>query len=124
MPGGWKGDTADAFSGRGLTAEQRDMQAYVRRLLNWRKGSAAVSKGRTLHFAPFNGVYVYFRYTGQECVMVLMNKNPEAVQVDPKRFAEILEGKSTGQDAVTGETVPVNVQIPIPAKSTRILMVR
>lgn len=36
-PGGWEGDAANAFTGEGLTAEQKDMQAYVKTIQNWRK---------------------------------------------------------------------------------------
>ena len=34
MPGGWTGDAQSAFTGQGLTPAQRDMQDYLRHLLN------------------------------------------------------------------------------------------
>ena len=63
FPGGWKEDTKSGFTGKGLSPGQVSMQAYLKQLLNWRKNNPVIAEGKTLHFAPFNGVYVYFRYT-------------------------------------------------------------
>ncbi len=60
FPGGWDGDAANAFSGKGLSKDQLDIQTYVKKLLNWRKNTAVIHHGKTLHFAPFGGVYVNF----------------------------------------------------------------
>jgi hypothetical protein len=62
MPGGWAGDAGNAFTGKGLSPAQRDAQQYVRTLFNWRKRSPVVQHGKLQHFAPADGVYVYFRY--------------------------------------------------------------
>ena len=43
FPGGWAGDSVNAFTGAGLTPAQTDMQAFVRTLLNWRKISTGPS---------------------------------------------------------------------------------
>ncbi|HRF17358.1 MAG TPA: cyclomaltodextrinase C-terminal domain-containing protein, partial [Chitinophagaceae bacterium] len=75
FPGGWQGDKANAFTGVGLSADQQRIQAYLKKLLNWRKDKKVIHDGSTLHFAPSNGIYVYFRYSKQEKVMVVMNKN-------------------------------------------------
>ena len=53
FPGGWQGDTVNAFSGEGLTAEQKDMQTYLKKLVNFRKNSKAIHEGQTVHFEPF-----------------------------------------------------------------------
>jgi glycosidase len=121
LPGGWKADTASVFTGKGLSAGQQEMQTFLRRLLNWRKSSEAIAKGRTMHFAPFNGVYVYFRYTDIACVMVIMNKNNAAVQVDTKRFEEILGTRSSGYDVMTGRTLSLKDPINIPARTATVL---
>ena len=36
FPGGWKGDKVNAFTGKGLTDAEKDMQLYVKKLLNYR----------------------------------------------------------------------------------------
>lgn len=95
FPGGWEGDTVNAFSGEGLTDEQKNMQAYLKKILNYRKQSAAIHKGKTVHFAPENGVYVLFRIFEDETVVHIMNKNESPVEIDLRRFEEIgLNGKT------------------------------
>ncbi|RYF63976.1 MAG: alpha-amlyase, partial [Comamonadaceae bacterium] len=37
MPGGWRDDVANAFTGSGLSAAQREAQDYTRALFHWRK---------------------------------------------------------------------------------------
>ena len=37
FPRGWQDDAVNAFTGKGLTEEQLDMQRYIKTLLNYRK---------------------------------------------------------------------------------------
>ncbi|OIQ37940.1 MAG: alpha-amlyase [Bacteroidetes bacterium MedPE-SWsnd-G1] len=95
FPGGWTGDKVNAFTGEGLTDAQRDMQNFMSKLLNYRKSSTAIHKGKTVHFAPFRGTYFMFRTFDDETVVVILNKNEEPMTIDLKRYTEIgLEGKS------------------------------
>ncbi len=94
FPGGWDGDPVNAFSGEGLTNAQKDMQTFVKKLLNYRKSSNAIHRGKTIHFAPQQGVYVLFRTLSDETVVVIINKNEQPINIDLKRFDEIgLKGK-------------------------------
>lgn len=94
FPGGWANDDINAFTGEGLTAEQADMQDYFKKLLNYRKLSSAIHKGKTIHFAPENKIYVLFRILDEEVVVHILNKNDEPVQLDLSKFKELnLEGK-------------------------------
>jgi hypothetical protein len=74
----------------------------MKKLLNWRKGSDALRHGLLRHYAPFSGVYVYFRYTDQQKVMVILNKNSNTVEIETKRFAEMLDPSDTFKDIITG----------------------
>tara|TARA_R110002049_G_scaffold55382_2_gene153682 strand:+ start:6813 stop:8786 length:1974 start_codon:yes stop_codon:yes gene_type:complete len=95
FPGGWEGDTVNAFTGKGLNNEQKDMQSYLKKLLNYRKSSKAIHDGKTVHFAPENGVYVLFRILKDETVVHIINKNKKPVELDLSRFNEIgLQGKT------------------------------
>lgn len=121
FPGGWATDSINAFTGKGLTASQQAMQAYIKQLLNWRKKNSVFANGKTLHFAPFNAVYVYFRYNKEKTVMVLMNKNATAVDVETKRFAEILRDKISGANIITGEKMNLQNNISVAAKSALVI---
>jgi neopullulanase len=117
FPGGWPGDTINAFAGNGLTADQRAMQTYTKQLLNWRKANPVIATGNIRHFAPFDGIYVYFRYTADKTVMVVMNKNDKPAEINTKRFAEILTGKKTGKNALTGQTQTLDKPLAVAGMS-------
>lgn len=117
FPGGWKGDTVNAFTGEGLSAPARAVQTFLKQLLNWRKKNPVIAHGRTLHFAPFDGVYAYFRYDKEKTVMVVMNRNDREVRVDPTRFAETLKGRTHALDVFSGKQVDLSSAITIPPKT-------
>lgn len=95
FPGGWSGDKSNAFTGEGLTANQLEMQSFLKKVLNYRKNSEAIHSGKTIHFAPENGVYVLFRILGDETVVVILNKNDKPISLNLNRFEEVgLKGKS------------------------------
>ena len=48
FPGGWKGDAFNAFTGKGLTYEQQEVQQFMKTLLNWRKTNEAVLTGSAM----------------------------------------------------------------------------
>ena len=60
--GGWAGDDVNLFTAEGRNAEQNDLYDFNCRLWQWRKTSAAVQQGRTLHFLSRDNTYAYFRY--------------------------------------------------------------
>lgn len=95
FPGGWKGDKVNGFTGKGLSKDQKEMQSYVKKVLNYRKDSKAIHSGKTVHFAPKDGVYILFRIEGDEIVTIILNKNQKPIELDLTRFEEIgLQGKT------------------------------
>ncbi|MGC6431672.1 MAG: glycoside hydrolase family 13 protein [Jejuia sp.] len=105
FPGGWAGDKVNAFTGKGLKPDQKNMQSFLKKVLNYRKESKAIHEGKTVHFAPKNGVYVLFRIHEDETVVHIINKNEDEVELDLDRFNEIeLRGKSL-LNIVTGASV-------------------
>lgn len=105
FPGGWQGDTVNAFTGEGLNAEQKDMQNFLKKMLNYRKDSKAIHEGETKHFAPFEGTYFLYRTHGNETVVHIINKNEEPIEIDLNYHEEMgLKGK-TLKNVITGETM-------------------
>lgn len=124
FPGGWDGDQVNGFSGQGLTTAQKDAQAYLKKMLNWRKGNEIVHHGKLMQFVPFEGVYAYFRYTEEGVVMTVLNKNKEAKEINLDRFAEILKDASAGTDIIHDEYLDfTDGKMMLPAKATRIIEV-
>lgn len=125
FPGGWTGDKVDAFTGAGLSAKQRDAQAFVRKLANWRKTSAVVQHGKLMHYGPEQNTYVYFRYddtlADHKKVMVAFNAGAKEAVLPAARFSEMLSGVASGTDVLTGKTFDLRTAIRLPARSTVIL---
>ncbi|MDP3312454.1 glycoside hydrolase family 13 protein [Lutibacter sp.] len=120
FPGGWKDDKVNAFTGKGLTDKQLEMQLYLKKLLNYRKYSKAIHQGKTIHFAPDNGVYVLFRILDDEIVTVILTKNDE-VSIDLNRFEEVgLKGKLV-KNIDTGETFSWGNSLNLNAKGVLVL---
>ena len=89
FPGGWTGDNINAFTGKGLDARQKDMQEFVKTLLQFRKGERVIHMGQTKHFSPEEGVYVLFRYTEERKVVLVLNKNEAPLTLNLNRFDEM-----------------------------------
>jgi hypothetical protein len=100
-----------------LTPEQKDMQNYLKKLLNWRKNNPVIANGKTLHFAPFNSTYVYFRYDKEQTVMVVMNKNDQEITLPTKRFAEVIKGRTKAVEVLSGGEQNISMEIKVPARS-------
>jgi hypothetical protein len=80
------------------------MQSYLTKILNYRKNSKAIHEGKTIHFAPNNGIYTLFRILNDEIVVLILNKN-ESAKVDLSNYKELgFEGKKM-KNIVTGEEI-------------------
>ena len=120
FPGGWAGDTVNAFTGAGLSAKQKQVQSYVKQLLNWRKNNEVIANGQLLHFAPFDGLYVYFRFNKERTIMVVLNKNTTATSFETDRFKEIIKGKTKALNVLNGEWQSLGSKMSVSALSTTI----
>src|ERR1700759_549459 len=49
FPGGWPGDTINAFTKAGRTTMQNEAWDYMQKLLQWRKTNPAVTQGTLIH---------------------------------------------------------------------------
>lgn len=115
FPGGWPKDSVNAFTGAGLSSKQREAQSYLRKLLQWRKNSSAVTTGKLIHYIPRDGLYVYFRYDDKETVMVVLNKNRQDSALDLSRFRPMLKNARTGRNALTDESVDLTAPLRLKA---------
>lgn len=121
FPGGWSGDKINAFTGEGLSSAQKDMQNYVSTIQNWRKNKTVIHNGKLMHFAPENGIYVYFRYNDNDKVMVILNKNTSEQNLSTQRFSEMMKGYKTGKEIISGQNLQSLSNIKIAPKSAMII---
>jgi glycosidase len=124
FPGGWKDDPVNGFTGIGLTEEQKEMQEYLKALLQFRKNNNAIHEGRTVHFSPKDGVYVLFRIYKEETVVVILNKNNKPFDLDLSKFNEMgLENKQL-KNVVSDERVIWKDKLSLKQKGALILTTR
>jgi glycosidase len=119
FPGGWDGDKKNAFTGEGLTAEEKSIQSYTRLLGNYRKQSTALQTGKMMQYIPNNGLYVYFRYDAGSTVMCVMNTDKQTRAVDMNDFTERTKGFNGGKDIITNQQI--NAKFELPAMSMQII---
>jgi len=130
FPGGWNGDTNNAFTKAGRTEEQNKFYDFTAKLLNWRKTKDVIHFGKTTHYVPENNVYVYFRYNDpsdsepakqKESVMVVVNNSNEKQTFKTNRFLENIKNYQSGKDIFTETTFDLKNDITIEGKSVLVL---
>lgn len=121
FPGGWKNDSQNAFNPAFQTKEQKEFYDFTQKILNWRKNNDIIHTGKTKHYLPENGIYVYFRYNEKGSVMVVLNNNEKEQSLNLKRFAESLNGFTEAKDALSGNEILLDTNLIVPAKSPLIL---
>lgn len=124
FPGGWAGDKKNAFTGMGLSDQEKEIQQVTKKLGNFRKTSTAIGSGKLMHFVPEDGVYVYFRYDSAQTVMCIMNTANQQRTIDLNRFAERLQGFTAARDVITEKTTALGKTVTIPAEEMWVLDLR
>ena len=120
--GGWEGDAKNAVSGKGMTPEELEAQKFFKHLFNWRKTATTIHNGKFKHYAPEkNDVYVYFRYTDSQKIMVILNKNDKKITLDMKTYQDMIPDSFTAKEVNTGTEITVNGSLEIAPKTAMIL---
>nr|NQU90144.1 glycoside hydrolase family 13 protein [Bacteroidota bacterium] len=123
FPGGWTGDSINAFTREGLNSDQVKAVKFMERLLNWRKNKAVIHTGKLKHFIPVDGLYVYFRYDDNDKVMVVLNTSDKTIKFDPEYYGEMVDGYTYGKNILAGKTFFLT-KLNIPAHTPMVLELR
>lgn len=121
FPGGWPDDLRSAFTPTGRTAAENKYFDFTAQLFNWRKSEPVIHYGKTMHYAPQNEVYVYFRYTDTKSIMVILNANDEAQTLDLSRYKQRIGSATKAKDVFSGARVNLSNSLKIPPKSSSII---
>ena len=121
FPGGWKEDVVNKFDKSGRTEQENLAFDFVKKLANYRKNSDAITNGKFMQFIPQDGVYVYFRYTDKQRVMVVSNTNKTDKALDTSRFEEVLKGSKSATNILSDSKLADISTLNIPAKGVMIL---
>ncbi|MDE6295711.1 MAG: glycoside hydrolase family 13 protein [Muribaculaceae bacterium] len=123
MPGGFEGDTVNAFTREGRTELQNEALDYLSGLLHWRKGeaNAVIAKGSLKHFMPINCAYVYERRLGDKQIVVLINGTDDVMDLEMARYAEILPAGTKMHRSLGGEDVEITDTLRLAPRETLLL---
>lgn len=121
FPGGWKGDADNKFTEAGRMAKEQALFSYIRTMANFRKSSSAIKTGKLMQFAPYDGVYVYFRYDDRQTIMCAMNTNDKPVTITLDRFAEKLNGFKAGRDVINANSIALKDSLSLNPMSNLVL---
>lgn len=123
FPGGWEGDEANAFEASRRTKRQKQYFDFTSKLFQWRKNSPVIHHGKTTHYVPENNVYVYFRHTSTDKVMVVLNNNPNDLKIDLSRFKVSIGDATKGKDVLTDKKMNLSKSIDVGGKTALIIEV-
>lgn len=121
FPGGWPGDNANGFTGQGLSPLQKRSQDFVKKLFTWRKSAKAIHYGKLMHFSPSQGLYSYVRYTPEQQVLVLLNKNDTPQNIAWDRYREVIPQGARAVNVLTGQALSTLTPIEIAPRSVTII---
>lgn len=102
--GGWQSDKKNAFTGEGLSADEKTVQDLVKKLGMYRLKSSALKTGKFMQYLPDDGLYVYFRYDANQTVMCVMNTSEKDKTVNFNNYTERTTGFTKATDVLTNKT--------------------
>lgn len=121
FPGGFPGDSHNAFTKEGRSKEENDMFNWTSRLLHWRQGNDVITKGKQTQFIPFDGIYVIARTLGDKAVMTVINGTSHQKKLHVGRYAEIIRDAKQATNILTGRTIDISKDVTLPARGTMVL---
>jgi glycosidase len=107
FPGGFPGDSTNAFAPDGRSPREEEMFSFTKSLLRLRKERPSLRSGRLIHFSPVNEAYVYFRILPGEKSMIIANNREESQKVGLAPFRLQLAGAATLRNLETGVITPL-----------------
>lgn len=82
FPGGFPGDKRNAFTAGGRTQEEQDLFEYIRRLTNLRRELEPLQSGSLINLYVSEQQYAYARTTRNETVVVVINNDTNAAEIE------------------------------------------
>ena len=121
FPGGFPGDTHNAFTAEGRTKAENDMFRWLSRLLHWRKGNDIIAKGTQTQFIPYKGIYVVARSYGGRHVLTVLNGTSKAASMHVGRYAEIIGQATHGTNILTGRAIDLTKDVRLTPRGVMVI---
>jgi glycosidase len=121
FPGGFPGDTHNAFTKEGRTEAEQAMFEWTSRLLHWRQGNDVIIKGSQTQFIPYQGVYVIARQYQGKTALTVLNGTSKPATMDVSRYAEVIGSTKAAKDILTGCTFDLSKNINLEPRQSLVL---
>ena len=121
FPGGFPGDTHNAFTAEGRTKAENAMFNWLSRLLHWRKGNSVITKGSQTQFIPYQGVYVIARQYNGRTVLTVLNGKSTAATMHVKRYAEVIGSNARVKDVLTNRYYDLSKDLELRPRQVLVL---
>ena len=121
FPGGFPGDTHNAFTKEGRTEAEQAMFTWTSRLLHWRQGNDVIIKGSQTQFIPYQGVYVIARQHQGKTALVVLNGTSKPATMDVARYAEVIGTAKAAKDILTGCTFDLTKNFNLEPRQSLVL---
>ena len=125
FPGGFEGDTHNAFTKEGRTRSEQQMFTWLSRLLHWRQGNETIVHGYQTQFIPYNGIYVVARRWHRHTVLTILNGTSKPATLDVSRYNEVIEDTrdwaSHAKDVLTGRYYDLTKNIELKPRQSLVL---
>ncbi|MBR6194344.1 MAG: glycoside hydrolase family 13 protein [Prevotella sp.] len=129
FPGGFPGDTHNAFTREGRTKQEQSMFQWLSRLLHWRQNNPVITRGRQTQFIPYEGVYVIARRavaTPQHSqqrgtVLTVLNGTTKPAVMHVKRYAEVIGQTTRARDVLTGRYYDLSRDVELKPRQSLVL---
>ncbi len=121
FPGGFPGDSHNAFTREGRTRAEQQMFQWLSRLLHWRQGNQVITKGTMTQFIPFNGIYVIARQYKGKTALTVLNGTTKPAKMEVKRYAEVIGSTKRAKDILTGRYFDLSADLTLKPRQSLIL---
>ena len=121
FPGGFPGDSKNAFTKEGRSHAEQSMFAWLSRLLHWRQNNPIITKGSQTQFIPFNGIYVIARQYGGKTVLTVLNGTSKPATMQVKRYEEVIGNASRVKDVLTGRYFDLSSDLELKPRQSLVL---
>ncbi len=123
FPGGFPGDSLDAFTAKGRSPREKVFYTAFRQLVHLRRERKSLAYGTMVHFPPANETYMYLRLLPNEKTLILVNNRDDAQKVSIAQARAYFGGAKSLKNLLTGTTTDLKTagDIDVPGNEALIL---
>ena len=121
FPGGFPGDSRNAFTREGRTQDQQQMFVWLSRLLHWRQNNPIIIQGSQKQFIPYKGVYVIARQHQGKTALTILNGTTKPATLKVARYAEVIGRAGRVRDVLTGRYFDLSKDLELKPRQSLVL---